>query len=393
MPADSAEAGRGTLALITLAIFGIVTSVTMVGALLVDIAREFGVSVGTAGLLAAATASAQAAGSPFAGLMSDRLGRRPMIVLGLASMGAMGLAAAVAPTFATLAMARFVAGLLGAFAPTNLMASVGDLFAPARRSQAMGWFNMGFSLAAIAGVPAAGAVAGLLGWRWAFALGGIPLLVLAVAFRVWFPAPRPAVSGASLASTYREVWQVPRIVNALGANLVERSLFAMTAFYLPAFLMLAFGKTTLDVAPALSLVAIGAIVGNLVGGWLGDHLPRPVIFVTAQLAAGVVGFALFGSGVGFAVAVALGALLGFANAASRPAFLALASDLAPRHRGALFGLVAFTNQTGLVVGATVGAAAIGLGGYLPFAIVALAQGVVAAAIALPLIAPAARPVS
>ena len=391
MPDDD-SAGPGTLALITLAIFGIVTSVTMVGALLVDIAREFGVSVGTAGLLAAATAAAQAAGSPFAGLMSDRLGRRPLIVMGLASMGAMGLAASVAPTFTLLVIARFVAGLLGAFAPTNLMASVGDLFPPARRAHAMGWFNMGFSLAAIAGVPAAGAIAGVLGWRWAFAIGGVALLLLAVALRAWFPGRPPAVSGTTLGSTYREVWQVPRLLNALGANLVERSLFAMMAFYLPAFLMLAFGKTALEVAPALSLVAVGAIVGNLVGGWLGDHLSRPGLFVAAQLAAGVAGFAVFGAGVRFAMAVALGALFGFANAASRPAFLALASDLAPRQRGAIFGLVAFTNQSGLVVGAAVGAAVIGLGGYLPFAVVALAQGMLAAAVAMPLLArPRSRP--
>ncbi|MBI1733899.1 MAG: MFS transporter [Candidatus Rokubacteria bacterium] len=387
---EAPEAGRGALALVTLAIFGIVTSITMVGVLLVDIAREFGVSVGTAGLLAAATASAQAMGSPFAGLLSDRLGRRPMIVLGLASMGALGVAAGLAPTFAMLVIARFTAGVLGAFAPTNLMASVGDLFPPARRSQAMSWFNMGFSLAAIAGVPAAGAIAGLLGWRWAFALGGVPLLLLAVAFRAWFPSPPPAVSGTTMRSTYREVWQAPRLLSALGANLVERSLFAMMAFYLPAFLMLGFGMTALEVAPALSLVAVGAIAGNLAGGWLGDHLPRPAIFVAAQLTAGAIGLALFGAGVRFAAAVALGALFGFANAASRPAFLALASDLAPRHRGAVFGLVAFTNQSGLVVGAAVGALVIELGGYTPFGVVALTQGVLAAALAVPLMSRPAR---
>ena len=63
---------------------------------------------------------------------------------------------------------RFLAGLLGSLAPTSLMASVGDLFPSERRARAMGWFNMGFSFAAIGGVPIMGAVGGALGWRWAF---------------------------------------------------------------------------------------------------------------------------------------------------------------------------------------------------------------------------------
>jgi DHA1 family inner membrane transport protein len=390
MPAGSGAAGRGALPLITLAIFAFVTSVTMVGALLVDIARELGVSVGTAGLLAAATAAAQAAGSPFAGALSDRLGRRPLIVVGLAGMGAMALAAAVAPTFGLLALARLAAGLIGGFAPTNLMASVGDLFPRARRAHAMGWFNMGFSLAAVAGVPAASAVAGLLGWRWAFALAAVPLFLLAVAFRAWFPSSRPALTDTTLGASYRDVWQAPAIVNALAANLVERSLFAMMTFYLPAFLMLGYGKTALDVAPALSVVAVGAIAGNLAGGWLGDRLPRPAIFVVAQVAAGVTGLALFGVGVHFATAVALAALFGFGNAVSRPSFLALASDLSSHHRGTVFGLVAFTNQTGLVLGAVVGAVVIELPSYVPFAAVALAEGVLAAALAAPLLTRPAR---
>jgi MFS family permease len=83
--------------------------------------------------------------------------------------------------------------------------------------------------------------------------------------------------------------------------------------------------------------------------------------------------------------VALAILLTLCNAASRPAFLAYGSDLAPRQRGALFGLIALTNQSGLVIGSVVGAAAIGGGGYRGMALAALAQGVVAAALALPLL--------
>jgi len=176
--------------LITAGVTGIVTSVTMIGPLLVDISRDLGISLGQAGLLAAAAGVPQALFSPFSGLLSDRLGRKPMIVTAFVGVAALSIGAALAPSFAALAVARFLAGLLGSLAPTSLMASVGDLFPAERRARAMGWFNMGFSFAAIGGVPVMGAVGGALGWRWAFAAIGLVMLLLAGCVWRWFPRIR-----------------------------------------------------------------------------------------------------------------------------------------------------------------------------------------------------------
>lgn len=374
-----------SLLLITAGVTGIVTSVTMIGPLLLDISRDLEISLGQAGLLAMAAAVPQALFSPFSGLLSDRLGRKPLIVLAFGSVGALSFAAALAPGFVALTAIRFAAGLLGSLAPTSLMASVGDLFAAERRARAMGWFNMGFSFAAIGGVPIMAAVGGALGWRWAFAAIGCVMLLLAGSVWRWFPRIPPTVSGTSVFATYRAVWTVPRLLNLLGANLMERSLFGMIAIYLPAFFMLSFHMSAVGVAPVLALVAIGAIAGNVLGGRLGDRVNKPGIFVTAQIVSAGLGPALFGAGLGFVPAALLATILTLCNSASRPAFLAYGSELAPRQRGALFGLIALTNQSGLVIGSAVGAAAIGGGGYRGMALAALAQGALAAGLAMPLV--------
>jgi len=356
----------------------------MVGPLLLDLSRELGVPLGQAGLLAAAMSLPWALGAPFTGLLSDRLGRRPMIVLALAGVGLATVASAFTRDFASLLVARFAAGVFGAFGPASVMAAVGDLFPLQRRGMAMGWLNAGFGLAAVAGVPAVGVVGGLFGWRAAFAATGLVLMLLAVVFQLAFPATQPTHTGSSLRQTYAAVLGVPRLGNVLAANLLERSIFNAAVLYLPPFLMLNYGLGAANVAPALALVAIGTIVGNTLGGWLGDRFPRALVFVLAQLTAGCLGLVLFGLTPGLIVSVVLGSLFGLTNATSRPAFLALGSELSPRYRGALLGLLSLTNQGGTVLGASLGGLAIGFGSYNTLAVLTICGGLGAAALAVPL---------
>jgi MFS transporter, DHA1 family, inner membrane transport protein len=377
---------RRTLVLIALTILMFVTAITMVAPLLLDLSRELSVPLGEAGLLAGAMSLPWALGAPFTGLLSDRLGRRPMIVLALVGMGMGTLACGLANSFVSLLLARFAAGVFGAFGPASVMAAVGDLFPARRRGMAMSWLNAGFGLAAVAGVPAVGIVGGLFGWRSAFAATGALLVLLGCVVQLTFPSPPPTHSGSSLRQTYREVLGVRLLGNVLIANLLERSIFNATVLYLPPFLMLNYGLGTADVAPALALVAIGTILGNGFGGWVGDRFkgPRATIFVCAQLVAGGFGLVVFGIAPGLAASVVLGALFGMTNASSRPAFLALGSELSPSYRGALLGLLSLTNQGGTVLGSSLGGLAVGLGSYGTLAVLTMCGGIGAAALALPL---------
>ncbi|MDQ6669237.1 MAG: MFS transporter, partial [Chloroflexota bacterium] len=154
--------------------------------------------------------------------------------------------------------------------------------------------------------------------------------------------------------------------------------------------MLNYGLGAASVAPALALVAIGTIVGTTLGGWLGDRFPRALVFVLAQVTAGCAGLALFGLTPGLVMSVVLGGLFGLSNATSRPAFLALGSELSPRYRGALLGLLSLTNQGGTVLGSSLGGLAISFGSYTTLAIVTTCGGLAAAALALPLARVSAR---
>lgn len=382
---EGGGAGFGTQLLLMMAITGFATCVTMLGPLLVDLSRELEISLGQAGLLAAAMAVTWALAAPFAGVLSDRFGRRPLIVLALLGLGTVTLGAGLAPNFGVLLVMRTLAGIFGGFGPAVVIAAAGDLFPPARRGMAMGWANLGFSMAAIVGVPSIGAIGGTVGWRWAFAATGLMVIAIGVLIRLTFPSPRAELAAADDATSYRAALRVPGLWSILLANVFERALFNMAVLYLPSFLMLTYGLDAVAVAPILVLMAIGSIIGTLGGGWLGDRCSKAMIFVVAQVLAGAVALVLFTQAPGLAISAAGGALFSLVNASSRPALLALSTELSTRYRGAILGVFSVTNQGGIVLGSSVGGLAIGVGGYGALAVTMAVDAVLASGLALPLL--------
>ncbi|MFN8523771.1 MAG: MFS transporter [Chloroflexota bacterium] len=377
------EPGYGTLAIITSAIFGFVVVVNVVNPLLLDLSAELGVTLGQAGLLVAATGAPWALGAPFGGFLSDRVGRRPLMVLALGGMGLGSFASAFAQDFTSLLLLRFATGCFGAFGPSSTMAAVGDLFPDRRRGMAMSWFNLGFGLGGIAGVPAAGAIGGLLGWRAAFVATGLLLLGLAVLVRATFPASGKSATSQSVRRTYGAVFGTPTLTYVLLANLFERSIFQGAGVFLPSYLMLSYGLSPVEVAVPMALVAVGTISGNIAGGWLGDRLPRAALFAACQCLAAATGYVMLTATWGLVASTLLGLAFFLVNSSSRPAFLALSSELSREHRGAVLGLLSLANQGGVVVGSALGGVVLGLGGFPLLAVGVATLGLGAAALAVP----------
>src|SRR5918997_241249 len=70
---------------------------TMIAVALPDIVDDLDVSVASTAWLVSGYLIAQASLQPLAGKLGDRLGRRPLILVGLASFGLVSLGAALAP--------------------------------------------------------------------------------------------------------------------------------------------------------------------------------------------------------------------------------------------------------------------------------------------------------
>lgn len=128
--------------------------------------------------------------APLVGALSDRYGRRPVLLLSLLGFGLDYLVLAFAPTLAWLFVARVVSGIFGASFTTGF-AYIADVSPPEKRAQNFGLVGAAFGLGFIIG-PVTGGILGELGPRVPFFVAaGLTLLNMAYGYFV-LPESLPA---------------------------------------------------------------------------------------------------------------------------------------------------------------------------------------------------------
>lgn len=183
---------RGPLAILFAAVFVDMVGFGLVLPVLPLWAEEFGASPTEIGLLAASYAVAQFAMAPVWGRLSDRYGRRPVLMVALAGSAIGALAIGAAWALWVLFAARIIHGAAGA-SYAVAQAAIADLAAPEERAKYMGLIGAAFGLGFIAG-PAIGAAAALVDPRMPFfvaaALAALNLLA------AWYRLPETRTVGS-----------------------------------------------------------------------------------------------------------------------------------------------------------------------------------------------------
>ena len=127
------------------------------------------------GTLAATYAVTQFVFAPLLGALSDRVGRRPVILISLFGLGIDYLVMGFAPTIGWLFAGRLIAGLMGASA-TTANAYIADVSRPENRARNFGLIGVAFGLGFIFG-PAIGGLLGSIDLRLPFfASAGLALV-------------------------------------------------------------------------------------------------------------------------------------------------------------------------------------------------------------------------
>ena len=151
-------------------------------------AERFDASPSVIGLLVASFSLAQFVFSPLWGRVSDRVGRKPVLVLSLAGTAVGSLLTGLAGSLWLLFAARILDGISGA-SVSVAQAAVTDLAPPSERPRLLGLLGAAFGLGFVAG-PAIGALAALGGPAVPFLVAAALAAVNAVVAAVRLPETR-----------------------------------------------------------------------------------------------------------------------------------------------------------------------------------------------------------
>ncbi len=317
-------------------------------------ALHYGASAFVVGLLSMSFSLMQFLFAPMWGRLSDVIGRRPVILIGLAGSAVSYLGFGMARSLAVLFIARCLAGIAGANIPTA-QAFIADSTTPENRARGMGLVGAAFGLGFIFG-PALG---GFLS-RWSYqapayfaaALSFANLLAALVLLPESLPASR---RGARRRRGRLEVFthalarpRLPVVLLAFFLIVMAFSSFE-SMFALYADSRFGFGASSIGYLFAWVGVVLSIVQGLLVGRVvrrIGEHRLAPA--AVALLSAGLGGVALVSSVPGLVLTMGIIAVgMGFQS----PSMLSVISQLAdPADQGGTLGVSQSLGSLARIVG-------------------------------------------
>lgn len=378
-PASSAaelEAQRdSTIVLMACAAFFSGAALRVCDGLLPRLARDFGITPGTAGQVVISFAVAYGLMQLLFGPLGDRYGKARLMCVALFGCAAGAGASALAPDFRSLVWARMLWGMAAAGVIPLAMAWIGDNVPYAQRQATLARFLTGTLSGMMAGQLAGGLFADIAaGWRGAFltlAIGFVLVasLLLARVRRMPPPAPPegtgPSHFGRSLGAVLRMPW-ARRVLLAVGA---EGVFLLGPMAYLPAYLHERYGLTLALASGLIALYAVGglayALSARRIVASLGER--RMVFLGGILMGATFLALWLFPWWI---LAGPIALVMGFGTYLFHNTLQTNATQMAPASRGTAVALFAFCLFGGQALGVTLSAWSVDHLGYTPMLLVA-----------------------
>ncbi|MEO0385567.1 MAG: MFS transporter [Pseudomonadota bacterium] len=331
------------------------------------LARELGLTELQAGMVISAAALVFAIGSPFWGWLSDRIGRKPVFVTGLAGIGVsfmlfagaayLGLTgvltgvALLAALFAT----RVILGALIGAVPVSAQAYMADITAGADRSAGMAFIGAANGLGTLLG-PALAALLVTFGLLAPFYAGALIALLAALALCILMP---PSPQKQKMDAPPKIMPWDKRVWPLLFLGAVTVTVIVLLQITLGFYLIDRFALRPVDAAQTAAIglfvvgIALAVVQGVLVTRF--KWSPRTLLRAGAPIMVlGLVGAVVAPS---IALLLAAFAVMGIGGGLLFPGFTSAASlAVSADEQGAIAGLNSATNGAGAVIGPLIGTA-------------------------------------
>ncbi|MDR7274153.1 multidrug effflux MFS transporter [Catenuloplanes atrovinosus] len=243
-----------------------------------------------------------AVGQLVTGPLSDRLGRRTPVIVGMVAYALLSVACAFAPSTGTLAAVRFAQGFAGGMGTVVARAVVGDLYSGRAAAKYFSQLTLVFGVAPVLAPSLGTLILRVTDWRGIFlVLAALATLITIAVVRVLpetLPPARRSTRGlADVADTTRVLAKDRIFIGyAVAGGLAMAGLFA----YLSGssfVLQTVFGLSTTTYGILFGLNAIGLVAASQLNGRLLDRFSSRRLLVASLATGAVVGAALLGAAV------------------------------------------------------------------------------------------------
>lgn len=316
-----------------------------------EMSKELNVSRDKIGLLITVFTLPGAILAPLIGIITDRFGRKKILILALILFGISGTLCFFSREFEIILILRFFQGLGAACLGIINITLIGDIFSGDHKIKAMG-YNSGVMSIASALFPAVGGLLAAINWNYPFL---IPFLAIVVAFLVFFYLDNPEPEeNPRLMIYFQNVIKTILTKKAIMLFLLNFATFALLfgviLTYLPIFLQDQLGMSSKEIGFLLSFMAVSA-------GLSASQLSRfsKKFSMKSLLAFGFIAYLL-----GFIILpytenvyglLALIIVIGVGQGSTVPTIFNILTSIAPlEHRGAFMSV----NSTALRAGQTAG---------------------------------------
>ncbi len=362
-----------------LLVFAASSQIMIIAPILPRISEQLAVSEALLGTLVTAYAVMVGICALITGPISDKIGRRRILILGTGLMTVALFLHGLVFNFVSFLLVRGLAGAAGGILSGASVSYVGDYFPYERRGWANGWIMSGIAIGQILGIPIGTILAEYFGFRAPFL--AFAVLMLFALLLIWITVPQPKVhlqkAKITVLGSIRKYLLMLRKPEILGSAVSYFLMFlslSVYVIYLPTWLETTFNVSGNEIATLFLVGGVANVITGPQAGKLSDLWGRKSIIIFSCIGLAIVMALTTQLVQSFWVAYILFFLIMVLVAMRISPFQALTTELvSARKRGTLMSLLVAIGQVGYGIGGTIAGPAYVSQGYISNTIIGAAM--------------------